>query len=164
MHVDLILPKTRQRFTKTFNLYGPIDPEASKYSILGTKTEITLAKADARSWPMITAPSGALAANFVAQLSFSAGKSPFFDDSRSKADLFQHSQAEEEALQAPRKLCSTNRTRVALRVDARPSLHCISLPRASAMSSERRDRERTRGLLGQRAHLCASRLSSSCAV
>ena len=72
MHVDLILPG-RKRFTKSFNLYGPIDPEASKYSILGTKTEINLAKADGRSWSTIQALDPSLANNFTAQLAFSAG-------------------------------------------------------------------------------------------
>lgn len=70
MHVDLILP-SRKRFTKIFNLYGPIDPSESKYSILGTKTEITLAKADARSWPTITALDPALGNQFQAMLAFS---------------------------------------------------------------------------------------------
>ncbi|KAM0792252.1 hypothetical protein ACM66B_004946 [Microbotryomycetes sp. NB124-2] len=72
MHVDLILPN-RKRFTKTFVLYGPIRPEESSYRILGTKVEITLAKADARSWPTVTALDPSLSNNFVAQLTFSAG-------------------------------------------------------------------------------------------
>jgi hypothetical protein len=72
MHVDLILPG-RTRFTKSFDLYGPIDPAASTFKILGTKCEVTLAKADARSWPTITALDPSLANNFVAQLAFSAG-------------------------------------------------------------------------------------------
>ncbi|GAA5833267.1 hypothetical protein JCM11251_005189 [Rhodosporidiobolus azoricus] len=72
LHVDLILP-SRKRFTKTFTLYGPINPTTSSYKILGTKCEITLAKADARSWPSITALDPSLSQNFVAQLTFSAG-------------------------------------------------------------------------------------------
>ncbi|KAK4058918.1 hypothetical protein OIO90_000364 [Microbotryomycetes sp. JL221] len=72
MHVDLILPG-RKRYTKTFSLYGPIRPDESSYRILGTKVEITLAKADARSWPTITALDSSLSRNFVAQLTFSAG-------------------------------------------------------------------------------------------
>lgn len=72
MHVDLILPG-RKRFTKTFTLYGPIQPSDSSFKILGTKVEITLAKADARSWPTVTALDPSLASNFVAQLAFSAG-------------------------------------------------------------------------------------------
>ncbi|GAA5888192.1 hypothetical protein JCM6882_000315 [Rhodosporidiobolus microsporus] len=72
LHVDLILP-SRKRFTKSFPLYGPINPSASSYKILGTKCEITLAKADARSWPSIAALDPTLSQNFVAQLTFSAG-------------------------------------------------------------------------------------------
>lgn len=78
MQVDLLLP-SRKRFTKTFALYGPIDPAKSSYTIFGTKSEISLAKADGRSWPSITALDPALARNFVAQLAFSAGShSPFY--------------------------------------------------------------------------------------
>jgi len=73
MTVDLILPSSK-RYTKTFTpLYGPINPSESTFKILGTKCEITLAKADARSWPMILGDSTGLAGNFVAQLAFSAG-------------------------------------------------------------------------------------------
>jgi hypothetical protein len=72
MHVDLLLP-SRKRFTKSFTLYGPIDPSTSTFKILGTKCEITLAKADARSWPSVEALDPSLAGNFVAQLTFSAG-------------------------------------------------------------------------------------------
>lgn len=72
MHVDLILP-ARKRFTKSYPLYGPIDPAASTYKILGTKCEITLAKADARSWPSITTLDPELAKKFQIQLAFSAG-------------------------------------------------------------------------------------------
>ncbi|GAA6064552.1 hypothetical protein JCM10212_005779 [Sporobolomyces blumeae] len=72
MNVDLVLP-SRKRFTRTFTLYGPINPSASTFKVLGTKCEITLAKADARSWPTITALDPSLAQNFVAQLAFSAG-------------------------------------------------------------------------------------------
>ncbi|GAA5977965.1 hypothetical protein JCM10908_004179 [Rhodotorula pacifica] len=72
MHVDLLLP-ARKRFTKSFPLYGPIDPSASSYKILGTKCEITLVKADARSWPSITTLDPELAKRFQIQLAFSAG-------------------------------------------------------------------------------------------
>ncbi|BGP53936.1 hypothetical protein JCM8202v2_001508 [Rhodotorula sphaerocarpa] len=72
MHVDLILP-ARKRFTKSFPLYGPIDPATSAYKILGTKCEITLVKADARSWPSITTLDPELAKRFQIQLAFSAG-------------------------------------------------------------------------------------------
>ncbi|SCV69053.1 BQ2448_2073 [Microbotryum intermedium] len=68
MHVDLLLP-SRKRFTKSYSLYGPIDPAASTFKILGTKCEVTLAKADTRSWPSITK----LNENgFIPQLAFSA--------------------------------------------------------------------------------------------
>lgn len=70
LSVDLLLP-SHKRFTKVFPLFGPIDPASSTFAILGTKTEIVLAKADARSWPSITPP--AAGSNFVAQLAFSAG-------------------------------------------------------------------------------------------
>ncbi|GAA6026954.1 hypothetical protein JCM8097_005991 [Rhodosporidiobolus ruineniae] len=72
MHVDLILP-SRKRFTRTFTLFGPISPASSSFKILGTKCEITLAKADARSWPAVEQLDASLAGNFVAQLTFSAG-------------------------------------------------------------------------------------------
>ncbi|GAA6000980.1 hypothetical protein JCM10207_007355 [Rhodosporidiobolus poonsookiae] len=71
MHVDLILP-SRKRFTRSFPLYGPISPSTSSFKILGTKCEITLAKADARSWPSVTALDPSLSQNFVAQLTFGA--------------------------------------------------------------------------------------------
>jgi hypothetical protein len=52
MHVDLFLPSSK-RFTKTFALYGPIDAEKSNFKIMGTKVEMTLLKADGRSWPAL---------------------------------------------------------------------------------------------------------------
>ncbi|GAA5900309.1 cysteine and histidine-rich domain-containing protein [Sporobolomyces salmoneus] len=72
MTIDLILPSNK-RFTRTLTLYGPIDPSTSTYKIFGTKCEITLSKADSRSWPTVTALDPALSSNFVAQLAFSAG-------------------------------------------------------------------------------------------
>lgn len=72
MTIDLILPANK-RFTRTLALYGPIDPATSTFKVLGTKCEITLAKADARSWPTVTALDPSLSKNFVAQLAFSAG-------------------------------------------------------------------------------------------
>ncbi|GAA5978842.1 hypothetical protein JCM11641_003582 [Rhodosporidiobolus odoratus] len=71
MHVNLTLPSNK-RFRKTFPLFGPITPSSSSYKILGTKCEITLSKADARSWPSVTALDPALSQNFVAQLTFGA--------------------------------------------------------------------------------------------
>lgn len=111
MHVDLLLPG-RKRFTKTFALYGPITPEDSKYTILGTKTEITLAKADARSWPSITALDPSLAKNFVAQLAFSAGEAVSLNPAQ--ADRYSHirssSQAVDVGRREPRKPSTTTRT------------------------------------------------------
>ena len=60
--------------SKTYALYGPIQPSLSRFNILGTKCEIVLAKADARSWPSFTALDADILANgFVSQLAFSAG-------------------------------------------------------------------------------------------
>ena len=81
MHVDLILP-ARKRFTKSFPLYGPIDPAASTYKILGTKCEITLAKADARSWPSITTLDPELAKKFQIRYRRSQGDDPGPDQRR----------------------------------------------------------------------------------
>ena len=52
LNVDLPLPGSK-RFKKSFDLFGPIDPEKSSYRILGTKVEVTLQKADGRSWPAL---------------------------------------------------------------------------------------------------------------
>lgn len=57
LEVDLRLPNSK-RFTKSFDLFGPIDTEKSSYRILGTKVEVTLVKADGRSWPSLEAPLG----------------------------------------------------------------------------------------------------------
>jgi hypothetical protein len=65
--VDLHLPSNK-RFTKSYNLYGPIKPEASTFRILGTKVEITLVKADGRSWPSLEAAAGKQA--FTPQITF----------------------------------------------------------------------------------------------
>jgi hypothetical protein len=42
-----------KRYQTDFPLYAPIDPAQSKYRILGTKLEMTLAKADGASWPVL---------------------------------------------------------------------------------------------------------------
>lgn len=42
-----------KRFQDTYKLFAPIDPEKSTYSVLGTKLELTLAKADGTSWPVL---------------------------------------------------------------------------------------------------------------
>ena len=52
--VDLDLPTSDyKRFTRTWPLFGPIDPEKSSYVILGTKLELKLAKTDGTSWPVL---------------------------------------------------------------------------------------------------------------
>jgi CS domain len=52
--VELDLPTTdNKRLTKTYNFFGPINPETSAYTIFGTKLELKLAKADGQSWPVL---------------------------------------------------------------------------------------------------------------
>ncbi|KAL1983880.1 hypothetical protein VTN96DRAFT_9804 [Rasamsonia emersonii] len=52
--VEFDLPTTdNKRFTKTYNLYAPIDPENSQYFVLGSKLELKLVKADGTSWPVL---------------------------------------------------------------------------------------------------------------
>ena len=54
--IDLDLPTTDgTRYKSTLPLYGPIDTDRSKFRILGTKLELTLVKADGRSWPVLRA-------------------------------------------------------------------------------------------------------------
>ncbi|GJJ12278.1 hypothetical protein Clacol_006519 [Clathrus columnatus] len=52
LSLNLLMPG-HKRFKRTIDLYGPIDPVASKYTFLGTKVELVLAKADKRSWPLL---------------------------------------------------------------------------------------------------------------
>lgn len=55
-HVDLDLRTTdSKRYATEFTLYGAINPEESKFRILGTKLELTLVKADGASWPVLRA-------------------------------------------------------------------------------------------------------------
>ena len=42
-----------KRYQTEFPLFGNIKPEESKFRILGTKLEMTLAKADGASWPVL---------------------------------------------------------------------------------------------------------------
>lgn len=42
-----------KRFTSNFPLYGEIDTEKSSFKILGSKLELSLAKADGASWPVL---------------------------------------------------------------------------------------------------------------
>ncbi|KAF9001893.1 HSP20-like chaperone [Cyathus striatus] len=51
--LDLYLPGDRQ-FTRTLNLFGPIDPQQSTFQIFGTKVvELQLQKQDTRSWTVL---------------------------------------------------------------------------------------------------------------
>jgi hypothetical protein len=53
-HVKLDLRTTdSKRYNVEFPLYANIKPEESKFRILGTKLEMTLAKADGTSWPVL---------------------------------------------------------------------------------------------------------------
>jgi hypothetical protein len=47
---DAPVPK---RYKAQVPLYGPIDPAKSTFKILGTKLEVSLAKADGSSWPVL---------------------------------------------------------------------------------------------------------------
>ena len=52
--MELDLPTSdKNRYTKALALYGPIDAARSQFKIMGTKLELTLAKADGRSWPVL---------------------------------------------------------------------------------------------------------------
>ncbi|KAJ5677826.1 uncharacterized protein N7477_003459 [Penicillium maclennaniae] len=42
-----------KRFQDTYKLFAPIDAEKSSFRVLGTKLELTLAKADGTSWPVL---------------------------------------------------------------------------------------------------------------
>ncbi|PKY08714.1 CORD and CS domain protein [Aspergillus campestris IBT 28561] len=52
--VELDLPTAdNKRYKDTYNLFAPIDVEKSGFRVLGTKLELTLAKADGTSWPVL---------------------------------------------------------------------------------------------------------------
>lgn len=55
--IELDLPTTDtptpKRYKKQVSLFGAIDPAKSKYSVLGTKLEVVLAKAVVSSWPVL---------------------------------------------------------------------------------------------------------------
>ena len=54
--LDLDLHTSDQKHYKTaMELFGPIKPEASSFKIMGTKLELTLAKADGQGWPVLQA-------------------------------------------------------------------------------------------------------------
>lgn len=55
-HANLDLHTSDSKQYKTdMPLYGTIDPESSSFKIMGTKLELTLAKADGVSWPVLRA-------------------------------------------------------------------------------------------------------------
>ncbi|KAJ7090289.1 HSP20-like chaperone [Mycena belliarum] len=49
---DLYLPGSK-RFSKTVELFGPIDPNSSSFTFFGTKVELNLKKQDTRSWTIL---------------------------------------------------------------------------------------------------------------
>jgi CS domain len=52
--LDLDLPTSdNKRYVQTIPLFAPIDQKASQFKIMGTKLELTLAKADGSSWPVL---------------------------------------------------------------------------------------------------------------
>ncbi|KAF8461905.1 HSP20-like chaperone [Kalaharituber pfeilii] len=52
LYVDLPMPDSK-RYKITFPLYGPIDPEKCTHTVMGTKVELKLKKADTTSWPTL---------------------------------------------------------------------------------------------------------------
>lgn len=42
-----------KRYQDTYQLFAPVDPEKSSFRVMGTKLELTLAKADGTSWPVL---------------------------------------------------------------------------------------------------------------
>lgn len=44
-----------KRYRAEVPLFGPIDPNKTTFKILGTKLEVTLAKAEVSSWPVLRA-------------------------------------------------------------------------------------------------------------
>lgn len=69
MHVDLKLPGNK-RFTRSYELYGPVEAPQCSFRIMGTKVEIVLAKGDGRSWPMLEAPKDGHAGLAKQQITF----------------------------------------------------------------------------------------------
>jgi len=52
IYFDLYLPGPK-RFTRSVQLFGPVDSSASSFTIFGTKVEIQLKKRDGRSWTLL---------------------------------------------------------------------------------------------------------------
>ncbi|KAF4604144.1 hypothetical protein EYR40_001327 [Pleurotus pulmonarius] len=57
--IDLYLPHSK-RFSRKLDLFGPIDPTLSTYSVLGSKVELHLHKQDTRSWTVLEKPTQSL--------------------------------------------------------------------------------------------------------
>ena len=55
IHLDLLRPSNK-RFTTSLSLFGPITPSSCTSTFYGTKVELLLIKADARSWNMLAKP------------------------------------------------------------------------------------------------------------
>ncbi|KAI9780190.1 MAG: hypothetical protein M1835_004537 [Candelina submexicana] len=53
IELDLFTTTDRKRYKATFPLYASINTEKSKSKIMGTKLELTLAKADGSGWPVL---------------------------------------------------------------------------------------------------------------
>lgn len=52
--IDLDLPTTdNKRYKDSYPLFAPIDSAKSQFRVMGTKLELTLAKADGTSWPVL---------------------------------------------------------------------------------------------------------------
>lgn len=52
--INFDLPTSdNKRFKDTYPLFASIDPEKSQFRVMGTKLELTLAKADGTSWPVL---------------------------------------------------------------------------------------------------------------
>ena len=54
VQVDL-KTQDKKQYETTIPLYGKIDPLKSTFKVLGTKLEMTLAKADGAGWPVLRA-------------------------------------------------------------------------------------------------------------
>jgi len=50
--LDIYLPGP-QKFSRTLDLFGPIDPKQSSFQFFGTKVELHLQKKDRRSWTLL---------------------------------------------------------------------------------------------------------------
>ncbi|KLO14177.1 chord-domain-containing protein [Schizopora paradoxa] len=64
VHLDLYLPDSK-RFQRSLNLYGPILPDESNFSILGTKVELNLKKKDGKSWNLLEATDKEIGFNLI---------------------------------------------------------------------------------------------------